>query len=281
MPAGSTVTWTYNVTDTGSNVPLSNITVADNIAGVNPTPVTKAGGFNTGDTNSDGLLEPGETWVFQATGTAIAGQYSNIGTATGTPPTGPNVTNTNPDHYFGQTQASPLGNGDTATIGFWHNKNGQGLINGATPVTGGLSLGNWLASNFSYLYGAKAPAGDNLTGATNATVAALFTTFFNVKGQNTDAQIMSGALATWFTSSSLNGNTSAAQKFGFNMSAGGTGGKTFNVGSDGAAIGLQNNMSYTVFFLLQQANLDKMNGTFNANAFNDLFNNINQKGDIS
>ncbi len=102
VPVGSTVTWTYNVTDTGSNVPLSNVTVTDNIAGVNPTPVL-SGGFNVGDTNHDGLLEPGETWVFTASGTAIAGQYSNIGTATGTPPTGPNVTATNPDHYFGYT----------------------------------------------------------------------------------------------------------------------------------------------------------------------------------
>ena len=103
VPVGSTVTWTYNVTATGSNVPLSAITVTDNIAGVNPTAVNKAGGFNTGDTNSDGLLEPGETWVFTASGTATAGQYSNIGTATGTPPAGPNVTATNPDHYFGET----------------------------------------------------------------------------------------------------------------------------------------------------------------------------------
>ncbi len=103
VPVGSTVTWTYNVTNPG-NVPLSNVTVTDNIAGVNPTPVL-SGGFNVGDTNHDNLLEPGETWVFTASGTAIAGQYSNIGTATGTPPTGPNVTNTNPDHYFGRAQA--------------------------------------------------------------------------------------------------------------------------------------------------------------------------------
>ena len=46
-----------------------------------------SGGFNVGDTNHDGLLEAGETWVFTASGTAAAGQYSNIGTATGTPVT--------------------------------------------------------------------------------------------------------------------------------------------------------------------------------------------------
>jgi uncharacterized repeat protein (TIGR01451 family) len=109
VPVGSTVTWTYNVTTTG-NVPLSNVQVTDNIAGVNPTPVL-SGGFNVGDTNHDGLLEAGETWVFTASGAAIAGQYSNIGTATGTPstpsgtpiPGAPTPTATNPDHYFGYT----------------------------------------------------------------------------------------------------------------------------------------------------------------------------------
>ena len=83
VPVGSTVTWTYDVTTTG-NVPLAGVAVTDSVAGVNPTPVL-SGGFNVGDTNQDGLLEAGETWVFTASGTAIAGQYTNIGTATGTP----------------------------------------------------------------------------------------------------------------------------------------------------------------------------------------------------
>ena len=86
--SASTVTWTYNVTNP-TGVALSGVSVTDNIAGVNPTPVL-SGGFNIGDTNHDGLLETGETWVFTATGIALAGQYSNVGTATGTPvtPTG-------------------------------------------------------------------------------------------------------------------------------------------------------------------------------------------------
>jgi hypothetical protein len=36
-----------------------------------------------------------------ASGTAVAGQYSNIGNATGTSPTGSKVSATDPDHYFG------------------------------------------------------------------------------------------------------------------------------------------------------------------------------------
>ena len=91
-------------------MPLSSVAVTDNITGVNPTPVL-SGGFNVGDTNQDGLLEAGETWVFTASGTAIAGQYTNIGTTTGTPsePNGTPIpgattqTATNPDNYFGYT----------------------------------------------------------------------------------------------------------------------------------------------------------------------------------
>ena len=208
---------------------------------------------------------------------AATGTLSN--TATVTPPSSETDTNLNNNSATDTdnltSTSGPLAHGDTATIGFWHNKNGQGLILGATPAAGAPTLANFLATTFPYLYGANAPSGNNLTNASNATVAALFTTFFNVKGQNTDAQVMGGALAMWFTSSSLNGNTSAAHGFGFNISAGGTGAKTYNVGSLGTAIGLQNNTSYSILKLLQQANLDRMNGTFNANAFNTIFDGIN------
>ena len=36
-----------------------------------------------------------------ASGTAVAGQYANIGTAKGTPAAGPEVAASNPSHYFG------------------------------------------------------------------------------------------------------------------------------------------------------------------------------------
>jgi uncharacterized repeat protein (TIGR01451 family) len=73
---GSTVTWQYTVTNVG-NVPLSSITVTDNKAGVTPV-------YKSGDTNGDGILDLTETWIYEATGTAIVGSYSNIGTASGT-----------------------------------------------------------------------------------------------------------------------------------------------------------------------------------------------------
>ena len=167
-----------------------------------------------------------------------------------------------------------VGHGDTATIGFWHNKNGQALIN---SMPNSPALANWLAGNFPCLYGANAGA-NNLTGKSDSQIAAYFQQLFNVTGQKTDAQVLAGALACYVTSSTLAGNNAAS--YGFNVSPLGTGAKTFNVGAYGTAIGLANNTSYTVLQLLQQANLRKCAGTFDANAFNVIFDGINQKGDI-
>jgi hypothetical protein len=163
--------------------------------------------------------------------------------------------------------------GDAATIGFWHNKNGQALIN-AMPSSP--ALGNWLANNFPYLYG---PSGsNNLTNASNATVANLFMTLFG--NDKTGAQIMAGALASYVTSTSLAGT--GAINCGFNSSVQGTGGKLYNVGSSGSAIGLSNSTNYTVMQLLLQVNLAKANGAYSsqANSFNVIFSGINQTGDI-
>ena len=172
---------------------------------------------------------------------------------------------------------SPLGAGDAATIGFWHNKNGQALINAVNGGPTSTDLANYLALTFPYLYGAHSL--NDLTGKDNNDVAALFLNFFGVTGQKTQAQILAGALAAYVTDSALAGTTAA--KYGFNITSGGTGADTYNVGGNGTAIGLLNNTSYTILQLLEQANLDMQNGTFNANAFNTIFSDINQKGDIS
>src|SRR5207249_2587821 len=127
-----------------------------------------------------------------------------------------------------------------------------------------------------YLYGANSL--NNLTGKTNADVAALFLQFFSVTGQKVNAQVLASALACYVTNSTLAGNVAAS--YGFKVSASGTAGKTFNVGSNGAAIGLTNNTSYPVLQLLQQANKQKCLNAFNANAFNAIFDGINQGGDI-
>jgi len=89
IPEGSAIKWRYTVSNTG-NIPLTGVTVTDNMPGVTPLPVS-------GDTNEDGKLDPSETWIYEASGTAIAGAYSNIGTADSNE-TGPA---TDPSNYFG------------------------------------------------------------------------------------------------------------------------------------------------------------------------------------
>jgi hypothetical protein len=88
VAVGSTVNWTYDVTNT-SNVTLINVTVTDNHGVAVSCPGT--------------TLAPGAGMTCTGSGTAVAGQYTNIGTVVGTPPVGPNVSANDPDNYFGQT----------------------------------------------------------------------------------------------------------------------------------------------------------------------------------
>jgi uncharacterized repeat protein (TIGR01451 family) len=95
--AGSTVTFSYVVTNTG-NVPLGNVVVTDDQLGT----LTSF----TGDTNSDGQLGLTETWTYTTTATALAGQQTNLGTVNGRDPnTGATVSDANPANYFGGTTA--------------------------------------------------------------------------------------------------------------------------------------------------------------------------------
>ncbi|WP_407356965.1 beta strand repeat-containing protein [Methanolobus sp. WCC5] len=86
---GDAVTWTYVVTNTG-NVNLSNIVVTDDKLGVIGNIV------NNGD--GDGILSVGETWTYQATGSASCGQYANLGTVTGDYGS-TTVNDSDPSHY--------------------------------------------------------------------------------------------------------------------------------------------------------------------------------------
>ena len=84
--AGSTVTWTYSLTNTG-NVALSNVAVTDDTLGVIACPSAN--------------LAVAATMTCTKTGPATAGAFTNIGTVTAKDGTGATVTATDPDNYFG------------------------------------------------------------------------------------------------------------------------------------------------------------------------------------
>ncbi|MBT8197970.1 MAG: hypothetical protein KJO84_05655, partial [Acidimicrobiia bacterium] len=88
--AGSTVTWTYEVTNTG-NVDLANVLVQDDVEGI----------ICVID-----LLAAGASDECSASGTAQPGQYANVADVAGTPVNNGDVlgapeTDVDPSHYFG------------------------------------------------------------------------------------------------------------------------------------------------------------------------------------
>jgi hypothetical protein len=172
--------------------------------------------------------------------------------------------------------SQPLAKGDTATIGFWHDKNGQALIDSLNGGPTSTDLGNWLAINFNSLFG-------NLNGQPNTAVIAQFLLDLDTSGQGKAyAEIMGTAWACYVTSSTLAGGAMAAG-YGFNVSPGGIWGKLYNVGSNGAAIGLSNNESYTIWDCLLAANANCSGGVINPAALDALrviFDGINTSGDI-
>ncbi|MFE4195699.1 LPXTG cell wall anchor domain-containing protein [Paenarthrobacter sp. NPDC056912] len=75
---GSDVAWTFEVTNTG-DVPLANVAISDEFTAGDGSKGTLS------PTSPDaGTLDPGDTRIFTATGTAVEGQYHNTATATAT-----------------------------------------------------------------------------------------------------------------------------------------------------------------------------------------------------
>ena len=129
-----------------------------------------------------------------------------------------------------------LGTGQTATIGFWQNKNGQDLIKSLNGGPTSTQLGTWLAATFPNMYGSTVPGAVNLAGMTNASVADLYTSLFKRNSQTSpggppklDAQVMAVALAVYVTNQNLAGTTAAA--FGFKVTADGVGIAFYDVGT--------------------------------------------------
>ncbi|MCO8122483.1 hypothetical protein NHH03_12110 [Stieleria sp. TO1_6] len=89
---GDPIVFTYLVTNPG-NIPMSPVSLIDDNATSNqlsddlvPSPVLDTNGFHSGDTNTDGRLDPGEQWTYTAQIIASEiGQFTNVVVVTGTP----------------------------------------------------------------------------------------------------------------------------------------------------------------------------------------------------
>ncbi len=106
LEAGDPIIFTYSVTTNGGNMPLSDVIVTDD----NGTPADMTDDFApsylSGDSDNDSRLDPGETWLYEATGfTAEEDQYGNVATVTGQPVVLvlERLTASDPAHYYGVT----------------------------------------------------------------------------------------------------------------------------------------------------------------------------------
>jgi hypothetical protein len=184
----------------------------------------------------------------------------------------------------------PVHPGQTASIGFWHNNNGQALIRALNGGSTSTQLAHWLAVTLPHTYGSQAGSHSlihaNGTYFSNTEVAAFYQTLFNQNGPKLDAQVLATVLSVYVTNASLD-PTLVAASYGFTVSGDGAGTATVNVGSNGDAFGVANNTTMTLMDLLLATDAQAVNGVlYNGNATrrdhaNNVYSAVNQAGDIS
>jgi hypothetical protein len=212
--------------------------------------ITWGDGTSTAGTikaNGQGGYTVSATKTYQAPGSfAFSVQIADVGGSTVT--VGGNVTVTSP--------AQPIRPGDTASAGFWRGWPGQVLIRFFNGGPASTRLGYWLAATFPNLYGAAAGA-HNLAGKTNAQVADFYRGLFDSR-QRLPAQVLATALNEYATTLSLGGTV--GELFGFQVTAGGLGVCSFDVGKHGAPFGVANNTNLTVAQLLAAVDQQAVDG---------------------
>jgi hypothetical protein len=180
VTAGQTVTFAYVVTNAG-NISLMNVVVVDN----NGTPGNAADDFNptffSGDANSNGQLDLGESWIYLASRTAVSGQYTGTGTTAGLDVINQAALNSDAVNYLGQAPANADFNGD-------------GAVDGADFLAWQLGVGS--------TGGGQASGDANSDGAVDGADLAVWTSQF--------PQSASGAVAAVAASSSSAALSSAA-----------------------------------------------------------------------
>ncbi len=163
LVVGATATFTYVVTNTGGAT-LGTVGISDDNGTTGNTADDFTATLQSGDANNNGRMETTETWTFQATRTVVAGQYSNIGTVTGTPvdSTGTAivgltaVTDTDPANYFGIT----------AGINIVKSTNGQDANTATGPV---LAVGANATFTYVVTNTGSTPLGTVVVGDDNGT----------------------------------------------------------------------------------------------------------------
>ena len=192
LTVGSPVTWTFEVTNSG-NVALTNVTVTDDQIANDPADIDCGSGNNV--IASLGL---GAATTCTASASALAGQYSNLGTASSTYAGNP-LADTDPSHYFGADAAIQVVKEVSVDGGLtWQDANaapGPSLASGTDPQfrftvtnTGNVTLTNLtlLDSDFSTV-SCTIPASLAPTASYACTISAPW-----ASGQHTDTATANG-----------------------------------------------------------------------------------------
>jgi hypothetical protein len=179
LAAGTTASFTYQVSNTGSAV-LENVVVMDD----NGTPGNLADDFSpaytSGDGNGNSLLDVGETWLFTATPTLAAGQRNHLSTVTAEDSLSQVVEDADPISYFGSAPGihiktyvegddadSPPGPmldvGTTATFVYFLTNTGNVPLSNVIVVDDNGTPGN-PADDFNATYGSGDTSLDGMLG---------------------------------------------------------------------------------------------------------------------
>jgi len=129
ITVGGTVTWTYVVTNTG-DVTLTNLTVTDDVLGQIGTIAS---------------LAPNASETFTITGTAVAGQYENIGTVAYSYLCLYDSDSDNSHYYGTEPQPEPSSIGDRV----WNDADAEGDQDGGESGINGVTVDLWLDADSS------------------------------------------------------------------------------------------------------------------------------------
>ncbi len=158
---------------------------------------------------------------------------------------------TSPTEVSSTAVVTRQGFGQTQDSDYWRSQSGQNLINSFNDSATSTRLGNWLATSFPRLYGPQAGT-NNLSGRTNAQVAAYYLNLFRQSSTTLERQVLTTAFNIY--ASTLNLGGAAGARAGFQVTLSGLGATSVNVGLRGSSFGVPNNTSLPVLSLLTYIN---------------------------